>query len=64
MKSQNDAVLAWLRKGTLTPLVALRKIGTLRLSARIYDLRKAGYQIDMRLVERGHAHVAEYRLRA
>lgn len=45
--SQAADVLAALKRGeTLTPLEALRKIGTLRLGARIWDLRRDGHQIE------------------
>lgn len=40
-RSQQDRILSHLSTGaTLTPLQALRKFGTLRLGARIYELRK------------------------
>ena len=44
--SQNDKILAYLKKGrSLTPLTALKQFGCLRLSARIYDLISEGYPI-------------------
>ncbi len=43
----NKAVLDYLRKHkTITPLEALNKIGTMRLAARIHNLRKRGHQIE------------------
>lgn len=64
--SQADAILdALLRGETLTPLDALRRYGCFRLGARIWDLKKKGYAIEMRLVETsGGARVAEYFLPA
>lgn len=61
--SQTDAILNALKKGKkLTPLTALREFGTLRLGARILDLRQAGYDIKTRMVRKGRARVAEYSL--
>ena len=46
LTEQQERVLAWLRAGkTLTPMEALEHIGCMRLAARIYDLRKAGWPI-------------------
>lgn len=46
MKSQEQAILAWLKSGKgLTPLGALRLFGSFRLAARIWNLRTAGYDI-------------------
>ena len=46
-KSQRKKILSHLEKGkTITPLEALHKFGCLRLGARIYELRKEGYEID------------------
>lgn len=45
-KSQNDLILEWMLAGnTITPLEALNKFGSLRLPARIADIRKKGYLI-------------------
>lgn len=63
--TQEAAILADLRAGKrLTPLGALRAHGCLRLGARIYDLRQAGYPIVKRMVEhpRTGKRYAEYRL--
>jgi len=39
-------VLDYIRqRGSITPLVALREFGCMRLAARIYDLRRAGWDI-------------------
>lgn len=62
-KSQNEQVLALLRKGPLNPLQALSGAGCFRLAARIGELRERGYQIESRMVAvPGGRHVAEYRL--
>ena len=44
--TQAERILAYIREfGSITPLEAIRDIGCYRLSARISDLRKAGYNI-------------------
>lgn len=52
MKSQNDRLAAYLRKGrTITQMEALDKLGIFRLAARIYDLREMGLDIASDTVE-------------
>ena len=69
-KSQKELVLAYIEEhGSITPLEAARHIGCLRLGARIWDLRRDGYNIVSELVEvetrhGGKAKVAQYRLAA
>lgn len=49
--SQNAKVLEYMRSNKgITSLDAIRYIGCTRLSARIADLKKAGYAIDSRMV--------------
>jgi hypothetical protein len=65
--SQNAQVLSYLKRwGSLTPLQALRELGTLRLGARIFDLREMGHRIETEHVtvktRAGKARVARYRL--
>jgi hypothetical protein len=64
-RTQSARIIDYLATGKpLTPILALRRFGTLRLGARIYDLKRDGHRIKTRLVERGGARVAEYRLDA
>jgi len=69
MKPQNREVLSYLERGnTSTPAKAIAEFGIYRLGARIYDLRKAGYDIETRLVSARNRHgtiarFAEYMLR-
>ena len=68
MNSQTQRILAHLRITTITPLEALKYAGTLRLAARIMDLREYGHKIDTEIVavtnNRGEVkRVAMYRLR-
>ena len=44
--SQSDQILAHLKKGrTITPLEALRLFGTMRLAARINELKNKGIPV-------------------
>lgn len=47
MKTQNDQVLDFMKQnGGITAMNAYEKLKITRLSARIYDLRKAGVEIE------------------
>ena len=63
-KSQESKILKFLSQGhALTPLTALQKFQTLRLSGRIFALRQQGYQITSSLVKtKSGKHVAQYRM--
>lgn len=51
MISQNKAILKRLQSGeSITPIDALVSFGCFRLSARIYDLRMQGHEIEMKMV--------------
>lgn len=43
--TQNEAILAALKAGPLTPLEALERFKTMRLAARVLDLRQQGHTI-------------------
>lgn len=60
--TQTDQIFKHLSQGhRLTPLEALDRFGCFRLGARIYDLKKQGYDIKRRMVETAEgARVAEY----
>jgi hypothetical protein len=59
--SQTERILKHLKAGKkLTPLQALNRFGTLRLSGRVLELRQAGYDIKTTLVKRGSSRVAQY----
>ena len=52
IESQNEKIKNHLLSGkSLTPLDALYKFGTFRLSGRIYDLRKSGMRIKAETVK-------------
>ena len=69
-KSQKDLILAYLEQnGSITPLEAQKLFGCMRLGARIWDLRRDGYEIQKEMVtvetrNGGTAVVARYRLAA
>lgn len=59
--SQKIQVLRYLAKGkTLTPLEALEKFGTLRLSGRIHELQAEGWPIRCDMVRIGDKRVGRY----
>jgi hypothetical protein len=64
--TQKLQVLNHLQKNKLTPLVALRNYGTLRLAAIVFELRSEGYNIVTNNVNVGTKkktkYVAEYQL--
>jgi len=58
---QAGEILVHMLKGeSITPLQALRKFSCMRLSARILDLRRLGYEIKAELVKRGKKHYCRY----
>lgn len=64
--SQQTMVLNHLKSQPLTPLVALKKYGTLRLAALIFNLRDEGHNINTKIVNVGTKskpkYVAQYSL--
>lgn len=61
MRSQNEMIKKHLLKGnSITPLQALELFGSLRLGARIYDLRKKGLKIKTLRVVEGRKNYAKY----
>ncbi|AIL33108.1 helix-turn-helix domain-containing protein [Basilea psittacipulmonis] len=61
--AQAEQILEFLKKGNpITPIDALNLFGCFRLGARIFDLRREGYNIVTEIVEDGEKHYARYRL--
>lgn len=62
--TQSEMILEALQRGeAVTPLFALQRFGCFRLGARIWDLKQAGHEIDMQLIDVGNGkHVASYSL--
>jgi len=50
MSDQNEMLLNALRSGPMTALEILDKLGIARASARVYDLRQAGYDIRSQMI--------------
>lgn len=60
-KSQNQKIAEYLCKGkSITPLEALNRFGCFRLSARIYDLDKIGFNIKPITTQTKTSHFSEY----
>lgn len=59
---QNKKILMYLRaKGSITPMEALENgINCMRLSARIFDLKKQGIPIATKMEHRGNKRFARY----
>ena len=49
--TQCERLAAWLEHSSITPLESWNLLSIYRLSARIYDLRKAGMRIKMELID-------------
>jgi len=64
MQTQNQMVLDWLSKGTITALEALLTLGIGRLAARIKELRYMGAQIVTTMVTQGGKRFAVYSMGA
>jgi hypothetical protein len=61
--TQNDQILRHLKRGReISPLQALDLFHTMRLAARISDLKRAGHRIEAKMVRLGKRHWASYRL--
>lgn len=63
--TQMERVIEYIREtGSITQLEAIKELGVLRLSAVIFDLKRAGYAIKSELVavptRYGIAHIARY----
>lgn len=59
-QSQEKKILAWLKKGhRISPLIADRKFGCMRLGARIFTLKKR-HRIEGEMVQRGAKRFKEF----
>ena len=60
-ETQEALILKRLQKGKgITQLQALIKFNCLRLSGRIHDLRRRGYNIETKMVEKNGKRYGEY----
>ena len=61
MMSQSANIWAHLEAGgTLTPLEAFQKFGTLALHSRIRELRERGHDIETEMITVGNKRVGKY----
>ena len=61
--SQTSEILSILKSGrTLTPLQALNECGTLRLAARIKDIRNMGYEVLTTTIAANGKRFAGYKI--
>lgn len=59
--TQAEQILQYLKQGNrITPVDALQKFGCFRLGARIWDLKKQGYNIQTHFVTKNNKTYAEY----
>jgi len=62
-KSQSQNILDHLDSGkSITPLEALERFGCFRLGARIWDLKRKGYNIITILISKNNKQFASYEL--
>lgn len=67
IETKESKVLKYLKEvGSITPMEALNRCGSFRLSAVIYNLKKAGYKFNTERVRvktrDGFSYVAKYTL--
>jgi len=61
---QSKQILNYLEQGhSITPMDALEKFSCFRLGARIYDLKKKGYNIEAQIEKKGNKTYARYYLK-
>jgi hypothetical protein len=60
----NERILNYLQKGnSITAIEALEEFGCFRLSARIWELREAGHEIESVTLKSGNKKFASYKLK-
>lgn len=63
-KTQKEQILNHLKKnGSITTIVAFNRYQITRLSGRIFELRKEGYEIETEMETRKGKTYARYRLK-
>jgi len=61
MESQNKMLKTILDQGThLSAIDALNMIGTMRLAARVYDIKQEGYPVDKYVAEHNGKRITYY----
>lgn len=62
-ETQFRNILAALKRGEkITALDALKRWGCFKLATRIFEMKRAGYDIRTRMIKEGEKHFAEYYL--
>ncbi len=62
-ESQISRILDYMLAGnSITPLLALQMFGSFRLGGRIYDLKKAGWNVQTEIVQSNKKKFASYRI--
>ena len=60
---QTERILKYLQEGnSITPLEALKRFGSMRLGARIYELKQQNYHITTKIISSNGKHYAKYTL--
>lgn len=63
-KTQTENILNYLKEGnSITPIEALNLFGCFRLSARIFDIREMGVEIETTRVVKNGKVFASYKLK-
>lgn len=63
-KTQTENILNYLKEGnSITPIEALNLFGCFRLSARIFDIREMGVEIETKRVVKNGKIFASYKLK-
>jgi biotin operon repressor len=61
-ETQRDRVLAMLRAGDWVSIPQFLAAGISRFGARIFELRRQGYEIEAQEEHKGHSRHVKYRL--
>jgi hypothetical protein len=62
ISTQCEQILAHLKERPITPLEALDLYGCFRLGARVFDLKRDGFDIQTEIIERNGKRFAQYTL--
>lgn len=60
--SQNSQLISLMKRKWVTPLDALKHCGSMRLAARVHDLRMQGINVVDRWVERDDTRFKAYKI--
>ncbi len=64
MNSQTQSILQYMTQGhSITPIDALNRFGCFRLGARMYDIKKLGYEVETIMISHNGKKYACYQLK-